>query len=205
MHMGALIHAGFGRVDSCTGVHANSRGASADGNSRVGRGLEVCEETRSSSMSTLSWVWRPAVGLSSPLQQAWVGLVQSSSLQLSHGVEIGPGCVATVSHLPIPDFAFSSPGCSSEVRRWLGWTLVEKTDRSGVWLFRGAFRGGGVLSALLAAGDWVKRICTIQRGRYPHFLCVLARTCTGKAQLLGHNLESGAGHCCSAHGGLSHL
>ena len=75
MHMGALIHEGFGHgnspgvghVDSCTGVHAGSSGASAHGNSRVGRGLEVCGETRTSSMSTLSWVWRPAVGKSSPL------------------------------------------------------------------------------------------------------------------------------------------
>ena len=41
-----------------------------------------------------------------------------------------------------------------------GWGghLWKKTDRSGVWLFRGALRGGDVLPALLAAEDWVKRI-----------------------------------------------
>ena len=32
-----------------------------------------------------------------------------------------------------------------------------KTDRSGLWLFRGALRGGDVFSSLLASCDWVKK------------------------------------------------
>ena len=160
MKHGNSHHVGYS--NSCMGIHANSRGASADGNSRMGRGRGDSGEIKTSSMRTLSGGWRPAVEESSPLQQAsesrddvaWVGRVQSTSLKISEDVEIGPACVATVSHLPTPDFAMSSPGCSIEVRRWLGWTLMGKTDRSGLWLFRGALRGGDVFSSLLASCDW---------------------------------------------------
>ena len=131
------------------GIHANSRGAIAHGNSRVERGREVSGETKTLSTSTLSRVWRPAVGENFPLQQAseslheeaWVGRV-NSNLRISQDVEIKKGCVVTVSHLPTPDFTTSAPGCGSIVRSWLGWTLMEKTARSGLWLFRGALRGG---------------------------------------------------------------
>ena len=34
---------------------------------------------------------------------------------------------------------------------------MENTARSGVWLFRGALRGGDVLSSLFASCDWVKK------------------------------------------------
>ena len=33
------------------------------------------------------------------------------------------------------------PGPGSEIRRQLGWTQMEKTDRSGVWFFRGVLQG----------------------------------------------------------------
>ena len=39
----------------------------------------------------------------------------------------------------------------------------------------------------------------------PTVLRVLARTYMGRAQLSGHILESGAGHCSLDSGGLSHL
>ena len=124
------------------------------------RGREVSGETQTSSTSTLSGVWRPAEGENSPLQQAseclhdeaWVGRVTSSSLRISQEVEISKWC-----RLPTPDFASSAPGCGSVVRRWLVWTSMGKTARSGVWLFRCGLRGGDVLSSLLAAGDWVKK------------------------------------------------
>ena len=38
-----------------------------------------------------------------------------------------------------------------------GWSQLEKTVRSGVWLFRGALRGENLFSSLCAAGDWVKK------------------------------------------------
>ena len=167
------------------------------------RGHEVSRETKTLSVSTLNRVWCPAVGKNSPLQQAserlheeaWVGRVNSSSLTISQDVEITKGCVVTVSHLPTPDFTTSAPGCGSVVRSWLGWTSVGKTARSGLWLFRGALMGGDVflLSSLHVTGFVRDR--TTQRGRFSHFLRVLARTRTGKAQLSGHRLESGVGHC----------
>ena len=72
--------------------------------------------TKTSNTSTLSGVWRPAVGENSPLQQAseslhdeaWVGRVVGSSLLISQEVEISEGCVVTVSRLPTPDFCFLS-------------------------------------------------------------------------------------------------
>ena len=39
----------------------------------------------------------------------------------------------------------------------MGWTPLGETAWSGVWLFWGALQGEGVLSALLAAGDWVRK------------------------------------------------
>ena len=83
-----------GHINSCMGIHANSGGANAHGNSRMERGCEVSRETKTSSMSTLSRVWRPAVGEISPLQQAseslheeaWVGRVNSSNLKISQAV-----------------------------------------------------------------------------------------------------------------------
>ena len=140
-----------GHTNSCMGIHANSGDASAHGKSRVERGREVSGETKTLSTSTLSRVWRPLVGENIPLQQAseslheeaWVGRVNSSNLKISQEVEIDKRCVVTVSHLPTPDFT-TSPGCGGVVRSWLGWTLMGKTDRSGLWLFRGALRGGDV-------------------------------------------------------------
>ena len=59
-----------GHTYSCMGIHANSGGVNAHGNSRMERGHEVSGETKTSSMSTLKRVWRPAVEENSPLQQA---------------------------------------------------------------------------------------------------------------------------------------
>ena len=148
------------------------------------RGLEVSGQTKTSITRILNGVWRPAVGENSPLQQAseslndeaWVGRVTSSSLEISQEVGISTGCVVTMSRLPTPGFATSAPGCGSVVRRWLGWTSMGKTGRSGVRLFRCALRRGDVLSSLLAAGDWQKRDRTTQPGRFSHFLRVLAGT-----------------------------
>ena len=133
MEHGNSHHVGY--TNSCMGIRANSGGANAHENSRVERGREVSGETKSLSTSTLSRVWRPAVGEILPLQQAseslheeaWVGRVSSSNLKISQEVEINKGCVVTVSHLPTPNFTNSAPGCGSIVRSWLGWTLMGKT------------------------------------------------------------------------------
>ena len=65
----------------------------------------------------------------------------------------------------------------------MGWSLMEKTDESGVWLFRGALKGENLFSSLVAAADWVKRDRAIQWGRSFMVPRVLVRTRTGKAPL----------------------
>ena len=86
----------------------------------------------------------------------------------------------------------------------LGWSLLEKTARSGVWLFRGALRGTSAFFCFFGIG-WVgtERNRSSRRGRSPLFPCVLVHTCMDEARLSGHKLESGAGHCLKDCGGLS--
>ena len=79
-------------------------------------------------------------------------------------------------------------------------------------------RGFGLMSLMLGATflgmyflSWMQRETrsrkdrTTQRGRYSHYLRVLVRACTGRAQLSGHKLGSGAGHCSLDCGGLSRI
>ena len=72
----------------------------------------------------------------------------------------------------VPLFASVPPGPGSEIRIMLGWTVLEKTARSGWWWFRGA--------VLHYVGSW---------GR------VRVHMRMDMARLLGHRLASGAGHC----------
>ena len=39
----------------------------------------------------------------------------------------------------------------------MGWSLMEKTARPGVWLFRGALSGGSALFACAAFANWVQK------------------------------------------------
>ena len=114
-----------------TVVHdAMQRGMSFRGSGNVissggdtARGRGVCDPggAKPLSTSTRCKVWRPAEGVSALLQQASaslhdeVGRVQSSSLRISQDVEIGLGCVVTVSRLPTPDLA-TSPHLDMVVR-----------------------------------------------------------------------------------------
>ena len=100
-------------------------------------------------MSTRDQVGCPAVEKLASLQQApgrlhvetWAGRNQNSNLPISQAVEIMSGCADMVACLPPPFFSSVSPGPGREVRNGMGWSLLEKTARSGVWLFRGALRG----------------------------------------------------------------
>ena len=102
--------------------------------------IQVVRTRKPLSTSTLFQVWRSAVKELALLQQA------SGSL---HAV--------AVSYLPSPFIAPVPPGPGMDVSSVLGWSLVEKTVRLGVWSFRGALIGEDVLSSLVTAGDWVKQ------------------------------------------------
>ena len=61
--------------------------------------------------------------------------------------------------------------------------------------------GRGVWPMLMGAVDWVRKGSYHPAWAVPH---VPVRMRTGGAQLSGHVLESGAGHCQPECGGLSH-
>ena len=84
----------------------------------------------------------------------------------------------TVSRLPTPDFATSSPGPGREVRGGIGWTPLKNTIGSGLQLEIGS-----------------RKDRTTLRGRSSRFLRVGVHTRMGKAQLSGHNL----GERCWSH------
>ena len=98
-------------------------------------------------------VWRPAVG---EISLFAAGI----SLRISQEVENSLECVVTVSRLSNSRLCYFNTlivAVRSGDGGGGGWTPKGKTASSGVWLFRGALRGGDVLSTLLAAGDWVEK------------------------------------------------
>ena len=130
-----------------------------------GRGFCVLWGTKSLSTCTRTGVRRPAVEkLASPQQaplklheETWAGLLKNQGLRISQEVEIVPGCAVRVARPSRPDYYPESPGPGIVIRNMLGWSLLEKTERSGVWLFRGALQGQNLFSLLDAAGDWERR------------------------------------------------
>ena len=121
--------------------------------------------TKPMSMSTLCQDRCPAVEKLASLQQApgrlhvetWAGRDGNPSLPISQVVEIMPGCSNMVTCLHPPLFSSVSPGPGREVRNGVGWSLMEKTARSGVWLFRGALRGTSAVFAFAAFANCVKK------------------------------------------------
>ena len=137
-----FAHGNAGRVmhDNLYGVmHAKSGGSVVHRNSCNSHGADVRGRTKPLSVSTWCMDRRPAAGELASLHQAsgslhgdaWAGRVGCLSLTISQEVEIEAGCVVTVSHLPSPDFAASSPGPGREVRSWIGLTSG-KTERSEI-------------------------------------------------------------------------
>ena len=72
-------------------------------------------------------------------------------------VEIVPGWDVKVACPSCPDYSPEPPGPGRVIRNMFGWSQLEKTVRSGVWLFRGALQGENLFSLLDAAGDWERK------------------------------------------------
>ena len=86
-----------------------------------------------------------------------------------------------------------------------GWSQLEKTARSGVWVFRSALRGKNLFSSPSVQQETgLRKDCTTLRGQSLVIPRALVRMHTGEAPLSGHRLESSAGHCLPVCGGLSH-
>ena len=115
-----------------------------------GRRFCVPRETKALSTSTRCGVRRPAVDEFVHPQQAplklhaetWAGLLKNLGLRISQEVEIVPGCAVLVACPSCPDHSSEPPG---------------QTDRSGVWVFRGALQGKNLFSSLDVTGEWVKK------------------------------------------------
>ena len=116
-------------------------------------------------MSTRLGVRCPAVEkLASPQQtslklhvEVWEGLFRNQGLRFSQEEEIVSGCAVRVARPSCLHHSLEPPGPGRTIRNMLGWSQLEKTARSGVWLFRGALRGENLFSSLCAVGNWVKK------------------------------------------------
>ena len=139
----------------------NSVGDTEDG----GRLSRVPGGTKSLSTCTRTGVRRPAVEkLASPQQaslklhdEVWAGLPMNLGPRIFREVEIVPGCAVRVACPSCPDYYPEPPGPGFVIRNMLGWSQLEKTERSGVWVFRGAPQGENLFSLLGVAGDWEKK------------------------------------------------
>ena len=74
--------------------------------------------------------------------ETWAGLLMNQGPRISRVVEIIPGCAVTVACPSCPDNSPVSPGPGRVIRNMSGWSQLERTDRSGVWLFRGPLQRG---------------------------------------------------------------
>ena len=200
-HLRATVMHGRGSLNS-----SNSRGDTEAG----GQHFCVPGETKLLSTCTRTGVRRPAVEkLASPQQaplklheETWEGLLCHQGI--FREVEIVPGCAVRVACPSCPDYSTEPPGPDIVIRNMLGWSLLEKTERSGVWLFRGALQGENLFSSLDVTADWVRKGSYRTAWAVP---CDSSCTCSyayGHGPAMGHTLESGAGHCQPECGGLSH-
>ena len=76
-------------------------------------------------------------------------------------MEIVSGGAVSVARPSCPDHSSEPPGPGRTIRNMLGWSQLEKTARSEVWLFRGALQVENLFSSLDAVGNWEKK------GSYP--------------------------------------
>ena len=149
-------------IQSFTEYHDNSCARlTALQNSRVGGGPQVRGGTKRATTGSLRQVRLSAGKKRSFSQQQsrklheemWASLLEKQGPRIFREVEIVPGCAVMVACPSCPDHSPEPPGPGRVTRNMLGWSLMEKTVRSGVWLFRGALQGKSFFSSLVAAGD----------------------------------------------------
>ena len=127
-----------------------------------GRGVCVPGETKSLSMSGVrrSAVYESAHTQQTPLKlhaETWEGLLRNQGPKIFLEMEIVPGCAVRVACPSCPDYSPEPPGPGRIIRNMIGWSLLEKTERSGVWVFRGAFRESSAFFAFAAFASWVQK------------------------------------------------
>ena len=158
--------------------------------------------TKSLSTSTRCGVRHSAVFESAHPQQTplklheetWAGLLRNKGPKIFQEVEIVPGCAVQVACSSCPDYSPEPPGPGRIIRNMLAWSQLEKTERSGAWVFRGALQGENFLFPCRSWRLGTKEVVP-QRGRSAVIPHALVHMRMGMAPLSGHTLESGAGHC----------
>ena len=131
--------------DNSLVVHENSWGALGHKNSCSSHAAGVRGGTKAPSTSTRVRVRRSAVEkVASPQQtssklhvEVWEGLLSNQGMIFSQEEEIVPGCVASGARPSCLDDSPEPPGPGRIIRNMFGWSKLEKTVRSGVWLLRG--------------------------------------------------------------------
>ena len=155
--------------------------------------------TKALSTSTRCKVGRPAVKELAPFQQApeklhvetWAGCTQGLDLKISQDVQANR--------------LVCCHGRDQAVllgRCWGGHSW-RKSEVRGL-VVRACLERGEYVLPFLQRETGSRRDRTPQRGLSPCVPHVLAHMRMGKAQLSGHKLGSGAGHCSLDCGGLSH-
>ena len=130
-------------------------------------GPRFCVPGRTKSLSTSartgvrrSVVYESAHTQQTPLKlhaETWEGLLRNQCPTIFREMEIGSGCAVRVACPSCPDYSLEPPGPGRIIWNMLGWSLLEKTERSGVWVFRGALQGKNLFSSLAVAGDWERK------------------------------------------------
>ena len=147
-----------------SGCHATACACSdALQNSRQVRGHCLRGGTKCTSMGSGAKVWlsdeiRGSLSHQKPESlhvETWAGAQECLPQEGFQVRELPAGCASVSFPACCSDLTSLLPGPGSEIRKQLGWIQLEKTDRSGVWFFRGAFQGEDLFSSLAVCGDWV--------------------------------------------------
>ena len=83
--------------------------------------------------------------------------MRNQGLRISQEVEIVPVCAVAVACPSCPDYSPEPLGPGRIIRNRIGWSHLEITARSGVWLFPGAKRESSAFFAFAAFASWVKK------------------------------------------------
>ena len=89
------------------------------------------------------------------------------------------------------------PGPGSDIRMKMGWKIMPKTEKSGVWSFQnaGSMWEEWVLPLLAGAVDWVWKGSSRTAWAVPCGSWCSCLYAYGRGQLSGRILESGVGQC----------
>ena len=90
--------------------------------------------------------------------ETWEGVFGNQGPKIFREVEVVPGCAVRVACPSCPDSSPEPPGPGRIIGNMLGWSLLEETEGSGVWIFRGAIQGKNLFSSLDVAGDWERKM-----------------------------------------------